>query len=227
MVAGLLFSSTSYGTEPSATPKTTYDIQSAFKANAEWSMSMMSTQSVLVNYLKTTQTPKILWIGCSDSRVVPEELLKLNIGDVFTYRNIANIVNSEDWSQMAFLEYALMHLNIDHIVVAGHVSCGGVKAALSGTPDDVYLDGYLSPIKTIYTNNEKYFSSLKDDDERNKKLTELNVVRSVRKIAESQVYRKAIKVNSHIKIHSWIYNITDLHVNAIDYNAAEYRLLHL
>jgi carbonic anhydrase len=83
------------------------------------------------------QQPKLLWIGCSDSRVVPDTITNSDPGSLFVVRNIANIVppaGSGDDSVGAAIEYAVLHLGVDDIVICGHTGCGGVKAMQEGLP---------------------------------------------------------------------------------------------
>ena len=83
------------------------------------------------------QDPKVMWIGCSDSRVVPELITGADPGELFDLRNIANIVppaGSNSCATGAAVEYAVIHLGVDHIVVCGHTECGGI-AALAAEPD--------------------------------------------------------------------------------------------
>jgi carbonic anhydrase len=77
------------------------------------------------------QNPKVLWIGCSDSRVIPELITGADPGELFDVRNIANIVPPAPTlacSTGAAIEYAVLHLEVNHIVVCGHTDCGGIKA---------------------------------------------------------------------------------------------------
>lgn len=83
------------------------------------------------------QRPRLLWIGCADSRVVPSEITSADPGDLFEIRNIANVVppsGSADDSVGAAIEYALGHLGIDDIVVCGHTGCGGIEALSQPIP---------------------------------------------------------------------------------------------
>src|SRR5688500_15288046 len=81
------------------------------------------------------QNPSALYIGCSDSRVVPEILTSSSPGELFVIRNIANQapeLTHPDASVGAAIDYALGVLKAPHVVVCGHYGCGGVKAALDG-----------------------------------------------------------------------------------------------
>lgn len=77
------------------------------------------------------QAPKVMWIGCSDSRVAPERILGAEPGELFILRNVANIVppfEADEASVGSALAFALIELKVNHIVVCGHSDCGGVKA---------------------------------------------------------------------------------------------------
>jgi len=77
--------------------------------------------------LVEAQHPKVLWLGCSDSRVNPERITGARAGEIFVQRNIGNIVSDHDWNFATVLEYAIVHLQVEEIVVCGHSDCGGDK----------------------------------------------------------------------------------------------------
>ena len=86
--------------------------------------------------LSTGQSPKVMVIACSDSRVDPAQIFDASPGEIFVVRNIANLVPpyEEDGGRhgvSAALEFAVTQLEVPEIVVMGHGSCGGVAAALS------------------------------------------------------------------------------------------------
>lgn len=83
------------------------------------------------------QRPRLLWIGCCDSRVVPAQITSADPGELFEVRNIANTVppaGADDDSVGAAIEYAIEHLGIDDIVVCGHTGCGGIQALAEPIP---------------------------------------------------------------------------------------------
>ena len=94
------------------------------------------------------QTPKYLWIGCADSRVIPEHMVGARIGDLFVHRNVANQVNQLDTDVMAVLQYGVEHLKIPNIVVVGHYECGGIKASLADNSNGA-LEFWLSQIRAV------------------------------------------------------------------------------
>jgi carbonic anhydrase len=87
------------------------------------------------------QTPGVLVISCSDSRVDPTRIFDAEPGQMFVVRNVANLVppcdrDNSQHSTSAAIEYAVTQLKVHHIVVLGHARCGGIKASLEGTFDD-------------------------------------------------------------------------------------------
>lgn len=82
------------------------------------------------------QSPKVMIIACSDSRVDPSQIFDANPGEMFVVRNVANLVPPFEsgggrHGVSAALEFAVTQLKVEEIVVMGHGSCGGVHAALS------------------------------------------------------------------------------------------------
>ncbi|XP_050375326.1 carbonic anhydrase 2-like isoform X2 [Argentina anserina] len=93
----------------------------------------------LYSKLATGQSPKFLVFACSDSRVCPSHILNFQPGEAFVVRNIANMVPPFDTTKYpgvgAAIEYAVLHLKVENIVVIGHSCCGGIKGLMS-IPDD-------------------------------------------------------------------------------------------
>ena len=90
------------------------------------------------------QKPKILWIGCSDSRVNPERITGAAPGELFVQRNIGNIVPLQDWNFTTVLEYALTNLQVEHIIICGHSDCGAIKALDHEDSGDNYISVWLN-----------------------------------------------------------------------------------
>src|SRR5271170_4975960 len=97
---------------------------------------------------KIGQSPKVLLIGCCDSRVSPEVIFDADPGEIFVLRNIANLVppyepDAERHGTSAALEYAVLNLKVEHIVIMGHAMCGGVRAYVENAADPA--KGPLAP----------------------------------------------------------------------------------
>lgn len=84
------------------------------------------------------QSPKVMVIACSDSRVDPAVVLQCDPGDLFVVRNVANLVppyapDNNNHGTSAALEYGIRFLKVKHLILFGHSQCGGIQAMLEGT----------------------------------------------------------------------------------------------
>lgn len=93
--------------------------------------------------LVDAQHPKVLWLGCSDSRVNPERITEARAGEIFVQRNIGNIVPDHDWNFATVLEFAIVHLQVEDIVICGHSDCGAIKA-MDEESTDAYIPLWLN-----------------------------------------------------------------------------------
>lgn len=125
------------------------NLDELLKGNKQWARDVCSLNPGLFPRLAKTQTPRILWIGCSDSRVPETEIFKASPGDFFVHRNIANLVHENDASLNSVLQYAVDGLKVQHIIVCGHYCCGGVKAAMD-PPDLNQVCDWIKPITKLY-----------------------------------------------------------------------------
>ncbi len=121
--------------EQGETPHVDPDIADAMEGHKRFREAFAKDRSFFQNLATAKQKPRLLWIGCSDSRVVPAQITGADPGELFEIRNIANSVppaGAFDDSVGAAIEYAVQHLGIDDIVVCGHTGCGGVAALSDG-----------------------------------------------------------------------------------------------
>lgn len=181
------------------------DIKQIFKNNESWVQKKLNVQADYFSNMSKGQTPDILYIGCSDSRVSAEELMGVAPGDVFVHRNIANMVPNTDLSAMSVINYAVMHLKVNHIVVCGHYYCGGVQAAMK-SGDLGILNPWLRNIRDVYRTHKDELNAIEDENDRYKRLVELNVEEqciNVIKTAEVQQARR----ERNLTIHGWVFDI--------------------
>src|SRR3990167_4531425 len=101
------------------------NLQHLLDNNRIWAERMERERPGFFGQLAHQQTPKYLWIGCSDSRVPANEITGLDPGEVFVHRNVANVVVHSDLNALSVIQFAVDHLKVEHIMVVGHYGCGG------------------------------------------------------------------------------------------------------
>ncbi len=181
------------------------NIQKVFTNNEKWIADKLSVNESYFTDLAKGQTPELLYIGCSDSRVTAEDLMGLQPGEVFVHRNIANLVNNVDLSVMSVLNYAVRHLKVNHIVVCGHYNCGGVKAAMQ--PADMgLLNPWLRNIRDVYRLHKDELNGIADVDTRYDRLVELNVQEQCVNLLKTAAVQQAIH-DRKLTVHGWVFDI--------------------
>ncbi|KAG9235900.1 putative carbonic anhydrase [Amylocarpus encephaloides] len=178
----------------------------ALKSNDSWASYKGHQNQQFFPTMAKGQAPEILWLGCSDSRVPETTLLGLSPGDVFTHRNIANILSPTDLNFLSVLEYAVKHVKVKHIVLCGHTMCGGCQGALGDSSVGAVLDAWLTPLKVVRAANEAELKSIKDFNDRAKRLAELSVKSGVGVLMNNFTVLEAIKERG-IEVHGAIYDI--------------------
>ena len=160
------------------------------------------------NRLVGLQTPEFLWIGCSDSRIPPNEITGTQPGEIFVHRNIANLVVNTDINMLSVLQYAVEVLKVKHVIVVGHYGCGGIKAAMNQHHYGI-INHWLKNIKDIYRLHREEIDAIPDLDLRADRLTELNVKEQVFNLAKTSIIQKAWKYDQRPHLHGWVYSLAD------------------
>ncbi|KAH8591060.1 carbonic anhydrase family protein [Bisporella sp. PMI_857] len=179
-----------------------------FENNRKWVASMRENDAEYFTKLASGQIPDYLYIGCADSRVPANEIMGLGAGEVFTTRNIANLVPNTDLSVMSVINYAVRHLHVKHIVVCGHYGCGGVKAAM--TPADMgLLNPWLRNIRDVYRLHEEELDKIEGEEDRYKRLVELNVVEQCRNVIKTAAVQQSYESKGYPIVHGWVFDLND------------------
>jgi carbonic anhydrase len=181
------------------------DIAQIFANNKKWIAEKLETDTEYFNNLSLGQSPEILYIGCSDSRVSSEELMGVRPGEVFVHRNIANMVPNTDLSVMSVINYAATHLKVKHIVVCGHYYCNGVKAAMQSA-DMGILNPWLRNIRDVYRIHRCELDAIDDEELKYKRLVELNVQEQCVNVLKTSDVQQAYKDRS-LTVHGWVFDI--------------------
>lgn len=184
------------------------DLKELLAKNKAWAETIKADDPEFFNTLARQQTPRYLWIGCSDSRVPPTELVGLRPGDLFVHRNVANLVVHTDFNCLSVLQYAVEVLAVDHIIVCGHYGCGGVKAAMENLQLGL-IDNWLRHVQDVMRSHEELLSIIGDDAKRLDKLCELNVIEQVLSVSRTTIVQNAWSRGRELAVHGWIYGIAD------------------
>jgi carbonic anhydrase len=181
------------------------NIEQLFKNNREWIENKLRSDANYFDKLAAGQQPKILYIGCSDSRVTVEEILGLEPGEAFVHRNVANLVNNVDLNVMSVINYALDHLNVDHVVICGHYNCGGVKAAMQSV-DLGILNPWLRNIRDVYRMHMDELNAISDEAKRYDRLVELNVEEQCVNVLKTAAVQRGVR-NRGVTVHGWVFDL--------------------
>jgi carbonic anhydrase len=181
------------------------NIKTIFENNEKWVAEKLGKDAEYFEDLSKGQSPEILYIGCSDSRVTAEELMGVGPGEAFVHRNIANMVSSLDLSAMSVINYGIVHLKVKHIIVCGHYYCGGVKSAMQAA-DLGILNPWLRNIRDVYRLHHDELDAIKNEDEKYNRLVELNVQEQCINVVKTADVQKAYR-ERNITVHGWVFDI--------------------
>src|SRR4051812_25547549 len=179
-----------------------------FESNRRWAKEILNRDATFFEKLTGQQSPKYLWIGCSDSRVPANEIVGLLPGELFVHRNVANLVVHTDMNCLSVMQYAISVLKIKHIIVCGHYGCGGGIASMEERPHGL-IDNWLRNVGEIYYQYEKELAAIKDPTERANRLCEMNVASQVFNVCNTTIVQEAWGQGQEITVHGWIYGIND------------------
>jgi len=178
--------------------------------NQEWANEIKTENPEFFEQMAKAQSPSVLWIGCSDSRVPAEVVVKALPGEIFMHRNIANQVISTDFNCLSVLQYAVNVLKVKHVIVCGHYNCGGIRAALDKqNPDLLIANKWLMHIKYIYRLHQTEIDLLPTESERVNKLVELNIREQIHSLSHTSIVQEAWDKREAPILHGWVYNLQD------------------
>ncbi|KAK1066711.1 hypothetical protein LTR74_006921 [Friedmanniomyces endolithicus] len=188
--------------------------QQALESNKRWASETAQSDSKFFPTSAQGQSPAILWIGCSDSRVPETTVLGLKPGDVFTHRNIANIVSPTDLSLLSVVEFSVAHLKVKHIVVCGHSKCGGVAGCLANGKLGGSLDIWLQPLRAL---REKHDAELKGMEVDGQKafMSAANVRQGVEVMKRIPTVIDAMKERG-LQVHGLVYDLASGKLEDVD-----------
>ncbi len=186
----------------------------------------------LKTLVENGQTPEILFIGCSDSRVTPDLVLDTKPGDMFILRNVGNFVppfssNSDFHGSSAVIEYAVSILNVKHIIICGHSHCGACKSLYEEIPDGdelIHVKSWLELGKRA-----KEYTLLAIPDRSNKELLyrtteKISIVHQLENLITFPEVAKRVEEGT-LSIHGWYYDIEDGSIEFYDGESCGFKAL--
>lgn len=176
-------------------------------ANRAWSAQLRDERPDYFERQATDQKPNFLWIGCSDSRVAPDQITNSPPGVMSIHRNVANLVYEDDENLMAVLQVALEKTRVRHIILCGHDGCGGVAHGLNRDAGGAV--GHW--VRGVTAVSERYQAELQALGERERldRLVELNVREQLDRLARLPIVRAAWNRGQQLTLHGWIYGLAD------------------
>jgi carbonic anhydrase len=192
-----------------------------FAHNRAWAAQMELERPGFFTNLKSQQSPKYMWIGCSDSRVPANQITGLEPGEVFVHRNVANVVVHSDLNALSTIQFAVERLKVAHVMVVGHYGCSGVQAALEGARIGL-ADNWLRHIQDVRDRHRTLLDAILEHA-RHDALVELNVIEQVVNVSQSTVLQDAWSRGQTVTLHGWVYGVHDglLQDLAMNVNTAE------
>ncbi|KAH3661856.1 hypothetical protein OGAPHI_006035 [Ogataea philodendri] len=206
---GSSVSTSSVISDPNSSPfqlnrdSTVHDV---LKANRTAIDRLQATTPRVLEKSGLGQSPHTLWVGCSDSRVNECTALGCVPGEIFTLRNIANLISYQDFSSMSALQFAIDVLKVKRIIVCGHTDCGGVWASLSNKKIGGVLDNWLAPVRQLRASHLAALKKIEDPFDRCTKLSELNIANSISQIRKHASFVAASKFEG-LEIMGFIYDV--------------------
>jgi len=176
--------------------------------NKAWAAEQTEADPEFFKRLQDQQAPEFLWIGCSDSRVPPNQITNTQPGEMFIHRNIANLVVNTDLNLLSVLQYAVEVLKVKHIIVCGHYGCGGVKAAMTNKSLGL-IDHWLKEIKDVIRMNKQELDEVSTDQLKFDRMVEINVREQVLRLAKTSIIQNAWKSSHLPHLHGWVYGLND------------------
>ena len=187
-------------------------LQDLIDKNRAWSAAVRADDPQFFERLAGQQSPKYLWIGCSDSRVPATQIVDLPPGEIFVQRNVANVVSHTDLNCLSTIQFAVDALKVEHIIVVGHYGCSGVQAALDDRRIGL-VDNWLRHVGDVAQKHHQMLTGLENMSDRNVRLCELNAIEQVINVCHTTMVKDAWERGQKLSVHAWCYSLANGHMN--------------
>jgi carbonic anhydrase len=208
-------------------------MENLIKGIVEFRKNDFEEHKELFGKISDRQDPHTLFIGCSDSRLVPNLITKTLPGEIFVVRNVANIVPVYTTAGSYFgitsaIEYAVNMLHVDNILVCGHSNCGGC-AALFKSDDEMEIIPHTKKwLELAHPVRDKVLQLLpnpEDEDAREWLTEQMNVVEQLKHLLTYPFIREKY-CNGSIKLIGWHYIIETGEIFSYDHEKGFFELIN-
>jgi carbonic anhydrase len=194
------------------------DLHRLLEQNRAWAETVETREPGFFSALAQQQSPKYLWIGCSDSRVPANQIVGLQPGEIFVHRNIANVVAHADLNCLSVMQFAVDVIRVKNILVVGHYGCTGVQAALFQHRIGL-CDNWLRHVQDVRVKHAAHLDAL-PDDQRHDRLCELNVIEQVVNVVQTTIVQDAWARSQELTVHGWVYALNDGRIRDLNMTVA-------
>ncbi|MEO8999454.1 MAG: carbonate dehydratase [Rhodanobacter sp.] len=193
----------------------TSPLQDLLDSNRRWSAARHAEDPHFFEHLAKQQSPKYLWIGCSDSRVPATQIVDLPPGEIFVQRNVANVVSHSDLNCLSTIQFAVDILKVEHIIIVGHYGCGGVQAVLDERRLGL-VDNWLRHVGDVADKHSSMLAALDLMALRNARLCELNAIEQVANTCHTTMVMDAWERGQKLSVHAWCYSLDNGHMHDLN-----------
>lgn len=176
-------------------------------ANKAWAEQLRDERPDYFARQAKEQKPNFLWIGCSDSRVAPDQITNSPPGVMSIHRNVANLVYDEDRNMMAVLQTALEQTKVSNIILCGHYGCGGVEQGWKRTGTGA-VGEWVASVHDVYAEHREEVDALPEGQRLNR-MVELNVRDQLVRLARLPLVQAAFGRGQPLILHGWVYDLRD------------------
>ena len=207
------------------------NLQEYAQGNKLFKSYFKENKDSLLGLVKNGQSPKALFIGCSDSRVIPDLMLQTSPGDLFVLRNVGNFVppykpDTDFHATASGIEYAVSILKVKEIIICGHTHCGACASLYLNLDDEslIHTKKWLELGESAKTSAVLSLGANAPKEDLLRLTEKLSVIKQIENILTYPNVKKKFEDGS-LHIHGWHY---DIETGAIDYyNADTYEFLPL
>jgi carbonic anhydrase len=177
-------------------------------ANRAWTVEKAEDDPGYFGRSMAAEAPIFMWIGSSDSRVVPERITRSPPGSLYIHRNLGNLVSEDDLNLMADVQHAIDDLRVRHIILCGNYGCTSLEAVLRGGASGA-IEKWLAPARAVLAVHREEIEAQTSREAKLARFVECNVRDQLLRLASTAPVQAAFRRGLDLKLHGWVYDLRD------------------